>query len=69
MEKEEVFIGFWLGGPKGRDHWEDLVVDGEHNIKMDLVEIGWEGAEWIHLAQDRDQWRTLVNTAMNFRFP
>jgi hypothetical protein len=35
------------------------------NIKMDLGEIGWDGVDWIELAQDRDQWRTLVNTVMN----
>jgi hypothetical protein len=29
---------------------------------MDLKEIGWNGTDWIHLAQDRDQWRDLVNT-------
>jgi hypothetical protein len=28
----------------------------EGNIKMDLRDIGWEGVDWIHLAQDRDQW-------------
>jgi hypothetical protein len=33
---------------------------------MDLREIGWGGMEWIHLAQDRDQLRTLVNMVMNF---
>jgi hypothetical protein len=38
-------------------------------IKMDLREIGWDGMDWIDLAQDRDQWRALVNTVMNFRFP
>jgi hypothetical protein len=32
---------------------------------MDLREIGWGGMDWIDLAQDRDQWRALVNTAMN----
>jgi hypothetical protein len=37
------------------------------NIKMDLREIGWEGVNWIDLAQDRDQWRALVNTVMNIR--
>jgi hypothetical protein len=47
----EVFTGFWLGGPKGRDHWEDLGVGGG-NIKMDLREIGIDGANWIQLAQD-----------------
>jgi hypothetical protein len=32
---------------------------------MDLGEIAWEGVEWIHLAQDRDQWQAVVNTVMN----
>jgi hypothetical protein len=34
---------------------------------MDLREIGWNGVEWVDLAQDRDQWRALVNTVMNLR--
>jgi hypothetical protein len=47
-----------LGGPRRR--WED-------NIRMDLREIGWCGKEWIDLAEDKDQWRALVNRVMNFR--
>jgi hypothetical protein len=47
-----------LGRP--RRMWED-------NIRMDLTEIRWGGMEWIDLAQDRDQWRYLVNTVMNFQ--
>jgi hypothetical protein len=39
------------------------------NIKMDLREIGWDGVDWIDLAQDRDQWRALVNMVMNLRGP
>jgi hypothetical protein len=39
------------------------------NIEMDLREIGWDGMDWIDLAQDRDQWRALVNTEMNLRVP
>jgi hypothetical protein len=39
------------------------------NIKMDVREIGWDGVDWIDMAQDRDQWRALVNTALNFRVP
>jgi hypothetical protein len=35
------------------------------SIKMDLREIGWDGVDWIDIAQDRDQWRTLVNTVLN----
>jgi hypothetical protein len=41
----------------------------EDNIKMDLREIGWCDINWINLAQDRDQWRALVNTLMNLRVP
>jgi hypothetical protein len=47
-----------LGRPRRR--WVD-------NIKMDLGEIGWNGMDWIELAQDRDQWRALVNTMMNIQ--
>jgi hypothetical protein len=49
-----------LGRPRRR--WVD-------KIKMDLREIGWDGVHWIDLAQDRDQWRVLVNTVMNLRVP
>jgi hypothetical protein len=49
-----------LGRPRSK--WED-------NIGMDFREIGWEGVDWIHLAQDRDRWRALVNTVMKLRFP
>jgi hypothetical protein len=40
-----------------------------NNIKMDLREIGWDGMDWIDLAQDRDQLRALVRTVMNLRVP
>jgi hypothetical protein len=36
---------------------------------MDLREIGWNGMDWIDLAQDNDQWRVPVNTIMNFWVP
>jgi hypothetical protein len=38
-------------------------------IKMDLLEIGWGGVDWIGLAQDRDMWKALVNAVMNLRVP
>jgi hypothetical protein len=40
-----------------------------NNIKMDLRGTGWDGMDWIDLAQNRDQWRALVNAVMNFRVP
>jgi hypothetical protein len=43
-----------------RHSWED-------GFKMDVWEIGWGDVEWIHLAQDRDRWRALVNAVMNLR--
>jgi hypothetical protein len=39
------------------------------NIKIDLREIGWDGGDWIDLAQVRDQWRALVKAVMNLRVP
>jgi hypothetical protein len=36
---------------------------------MDLREIGWDGMDWIELAQDRDQWRALLNMIMNLQVP
>jgi hypothetical protein len=40
-----------------------------YNIKIDLGEIEWDSMDWIELAQDRDQWRALVNTVINLRVP
>jgi hypothetical protein len=49
-----------LGGSRRR--WVD-------NIKTDLREKGWDGMDWVDLAQDMDQRRALVNTVMNLRVP
>jgi hypothetical protein len=56
-----------VGKPEGRRllgrsrrRWLD-------NIRIDLVEIEWGGADWIGLAQDRNMWRALINTVMNLR--
>jgi hypothetical protein len=58
-----------VGRPKGkrplrrpRNRWED-------NIKMNLREIGIDGANWIQLAQDRVRWQAFVNTMMNLQVP
>jgi hypothetical protein len=36
---------------------------------MDLRQIGWDVVDWMDIAQDRDQWRALVNTILNLRVP
>jgi hypothetical protein len=56
-----------VGMPEGKRplvrsrHWE-------HNIKMAIREIDWGDMVWIHLTQDNDQWRTLVNMTWTFEF-
>jgi hypothetical protein len=65
LEKKRTAYRIMVGKPEGKRllgrpecRWED-------NIRMDLGEIGWGGMDWIDLAQDRDQWRDLVNTVLN----
>jgi hypothetical protein len=41
----------------------------EGNIRMDLKEIGWEGVDWMHLAEDMDHFWSCGNTVMNHRVP
>ena len=54
-------IKMWkLGRPRRR--WED-------NINMDIREVGGGCGDWVELAQDRDGWRALVSTVMNFLAP
>jgi hypothetical protein len=56
-------------GPEGRRLLGRPRRRWENNIKMDLREIGFGDVDWIHLAQDRNRWRALVNTVMNLRVP
>jgi hypothetical protein len=67
-EKRHVYR-ILVGKPEGkrplgrsRCRWVD-------NIKMDLRAVGWHGVDWIDMSQDRNQWRVLVNTVLNFRVP
>jgi hypothetical protein len=57
-----------VGKPEEGNHWkeQDRWVD---NIEMDLREIGCDVIDWIDLTEDRDQWKALMNTAMNLRVP
>ena len=51
-----------MARPQVRRRWTD-------NIKMDLEEVGRGCGDWMELAQDRDRWRALVSTVMNFWVP
>jgi hypothetical protein len=64
-----MHIGHWWESQMGRDHWGDQGVGGWTILKIDLRGIGWDGMDWIALAQDRDQLRALVNTGMSLRVP
>jgi hypothetical protein len=59
----------FVGNPEGKRPLERSRRRWVDNIKMDLREIGWGGMDWIGLAQDRDQWRALLNEVMNLRVP
>jgi aryl carrier-like protein len=64
----EMHIGYWWKARrkettrKTKSRWVD-------NIKMDLLEIGWDCVNWIELVQDWDKRGTLVNAVMNLRVP
>jgi hypothetical protein len=69
MEGNRIACKVLVGKPEGkrplgrpRRKWVD-------NIRMDIGEMGWDGVNWIDVAQDRDKWRALVNTIMNLRVP
>jgi hypothetical protein len=60
---------YWvfMGKPEGKTPLERPRRRWEDGMKMDLREIGWGGVEWIHMTQDRDGWRAVVNAVMNLR--
>jgi hypothetical protein len=58
----------WMENAKGRDHTEDLGVDGKIILEW-MLGKQWVGVDWIHLTQRRDQWWAVVNTVMNLRVP
>ena len=69
MEEERGVHKVLVGKPEGkrplrraRRRWED-------NIKMDLQEVERGYGNWMELAEDRDRWRALVSTVMNFGVP
>jgi hypothetical protein len=58
-----------VGKPEGNRPVGRQIRKWVDNIKMDLREIRWVDVDWIDLAENRQQWRALVNTVMNLRGP
>ncbi|KAJ4433819.1 hypothetical protein ANN_16131 [Periplaneta americana] len=56
-----------VGRPEGKRPLGRSRHRWENNIKMDLREVGYDGRDWINVAQDRDRWRAYVRAAMNLR--
>jgi hypothetical protein len=68
MEEREVHTTLYSEKLKERRHFGEYAYIND-NLKMELRERGCEDLDSIHLAQSRDQWRTLVDTVMNIRIP
>jgi hypothetical protein len=58
-----------VGKPEGKRPLGRLRCRWIENIKVDLLEIGLSGVDWIGLAKDRYRWRALVNSIINLRVP
>jgi hypothetical protein len=67
-QRREMSTGFWWENQKDRDHYEALSLGWRIILKW-IIQIGWSCMDWIHLGQDGEQWRVLVNTVMNLRVP
>jgi hypothetical protein len=65
MEVKRDAYRIFVGMPEGKRPLGRLNCRWVNNIKM----IGWGGMDWMDLAQDRDQWRALVNMVKNLGVP
>ena len=63
-----MLTGLWWGNLREGDHLEDIGLRGRIILKWIFKKMGW-GVDWIDLAQDRDEWRAVLNKAMNLVFP
>jgi hypothetical protein len=64
-DRRDMHERFWLGNLEGRHYLENIGLAGGDNLKMDIKEIRWDGVDWIHLAQNREQWSAAVHMVIN----
>jgi hypothetical protein len=69
MEEMRNAYSISAGKPEGKRPFGRFRRTWEDNIRMDLREVGWEGVDWMLVAQNRDQWRSLVNRVMKLLVP
>ena len=69
MEEGKGVHKVLVGKPEGKRPYGRPRRRWEYNMKMDLQEVGRGRGDWMELAKDRDRWRALVSTIMNFRVP
>jgi hypothetical protein len=69
MGKKRKPCTLLVGEPEGRRPLGRPRRRWVNNIRMDLGEVGWGNMDWIGLAQDRNRWRALVNSVLNFHVP
>ena len=69
MEEDRGVHKVLVGKPEGKRPLRSTRRRWEDNIKMDLQEVGRGCGDWMESAQDRDRWRALVSTVMNFGVP
>jgi hypothetical protein len=58
-----------VGKPEGKGPPGRLWRRWESNVRLHIIEIDWEGVDWIHPAQDSNQWRDLMNSVMHLPAP
>jgi hypothetical protein len=69
MGEKRTAYRILVGTPEGKRPLGRQRRRWAENIKMDLRETEGDGVDWIDMAQERDQWRALVNTVLNIRVP
>jgi len=65
----EIHTEVWLGKSEGKRPLWRHKLRWEGNIRRNLREVGWVGVDWMHLAQDRNQWQALMNMVMDLWVP